>query len=742
MLGVLRGWKKFCPFFWPLFFGIWSIFCAGIFLAAHPVYFEIFSPDSIFFKSFFSVAPTAAFLFILAFCFLHFLGDKISGLKIFFLLFSNVFLSFILFGFSSGAFVDFSLISGIFRIFATTTIHFFLTAIFLFLVLLFGFFFVRIFDAKNFKIALDFSLFSSFFFGILGTSFLGFLLGKFGIFRSEIFLFLGVFLLLFFAKNLRQFFHLFSQNFFSLSLPAKIFFSILTTIFSLNFLSTFLPFPLGWDGLGQYFLTISILAETGSLRSGIFPPFAEIFLAIPVLFLGISGSILAFHFFGVLAAAGVFFLVRKFSSNFLASLSASAFWLLPAVQFQLSRDLKIDLFFMTIFLAAVIFWTQKRLQISAFFFGASALFKLTSIWFFPAFFVLPFFPKFRKKSLFLFPIFLFLPLGIWVFSNFISAEKVPQNFSEFQSTALFGTKVSPIFKPISSPEIASVLVQQNTGFREEVGRYSDFSQNFFTRFWATLTAPQIPENFRQYTDLGFFFAAGLPFFLGLIFCKWRKFEAHFWGIFVMFLVGFLGWGIFGHFVPWYGFGVLALFLCLSSSAFSQKIFEKIWTFILFATCFLGIWSSLLHFSPLAATGATSFATFPNAENSARLQKIFFPAETAATEILNQNNDLIFRIGTMTKFFVRNPDERIFDDAQLDFFANQIFPEKNGAIALERLRENGFVYLLLDRATPSIEKNTTGSLHQKFADFESFAQKNLKILFFGDRLILFEIPEKG
>ena len=94
---------------------------------------------------------------------------------------------------------------------------------------------------------------------------------------------------------------------------------------------------------------------------------------------------------------------------------------------------------------------------------------------------------------------------------------------------------------------------------------------------------------------------------------------------------------------------------------------------------------------------------------------------------------------MTKFFVRNPDERIFDDAQLDFFANQIFPEKNGAIALERLRENGFVYLLLDRATTSIEKNTTGSLHQKFADFESFAQKNLKILFFGDRLILFEIP---
>jgi len=198
---------------------------------------------------------------------------------------------------------------------------------------------------------------------------------------------------------------------------------------------------------------------------------------------------------------------------------------------------------------------------------------------------------------------------------------------------------------------------------------------------------------------------------------------------------FVFWILLGYGVPWYGFPALVIF-----GIYSLKFIRpaKFIIIVLTLSIITGIASRFQNFSINPAIASVSWATFPNTENAKRLEKEFFSSEISIAEIVNQNlNSKIWRVGTLSEYWISEPENRVFNDPQLDYFSI-IFSEENPQIPLEFWRKNNFKFIILDRGTTSIEQDENGSLHQKFRIFEKFARANLEILQMGERAILFRI----
>lgn len=498
-------------------------------------------------------------------------------------------------------------------------------------------------------------------------------------------------------------------NFFEITLL-----SLVGAVTLLNIAQSFFPFSLGWDSANEYLLTTKLLAEEGFWRTGIFPSFVHIFLSFPARIFGLS--VVQF----ILAAGGtglwlvMIWLGQKLGlKRIYTLLIATTFFLIPAIQFQLSRDLKPDIFFLIVLLIGLGKWLDNKKMISSFLIGFSALLKLTAVWFFPFYTLLLFFQKISWKQKMISLFLLVLPLGIWMGVNFWQTKSLdPWILLKGQSSA-------PTF-------VLEAETSPSTSFAEEVERYGGVN------LWDVFRSTHVPELRKQYTDLGFWWFAILPFFLFFFFKeKWNKEKE----------LGFLSFGFFvcwviwGEGVAWYGLPGLGLLILLSGRYFqSSKILKISYCNILAISIVLGIVSRIEHSYPNSFYASVSWAKNPTLENSEILSDNFFLEEKRAAEILNQDLESnIYRIGTMTKFWIHNPDRRILDDAQLDIFM------RLGDGKLQKLQEQSFGYVLYDKATPSIEKNPEGSLHQKVDSFLQFTDAHLEEVFAGERLILFKIP---
>ncbi|MCF7917777.1 hypothetical protein K9L27_02120 [Candidatus Gracilibacteria bacterium] len=507
------------------------------------------------------------------------------------------------------------------------------------------------------------------------------------------------------------------------------FIGIIALITILNETQSFLPFSLGWDSMNEYFLTIKVLAEEGMLRSGILPPLGEVFLAFPAQILGISVVPFLLVIWGMIVWGTVVWLGQKLSLSYTWSMIlATVFFLLPAVQFQLSRDLKVDLFFLEFVLLGLGTWIDEKKIISGFFFGISALAKLTAIWFFPIFFILTIIQKTSWKEKLSSEILLVLPLLVWGGMNFFSSGMQNASFLQILKT------------PSKAPVIVLDTPVSPSSFREEVGRYNNFSQGGGS-LSHIFRSTAIPDTKKQYTDIGFWWGAVIPFLFFFIILNWNKISWQHRELFGFGITFFGFWLFWGEGIAWYGFPWMILFLLLSGFIFLReqtfpvgKITRIIYCNILAFSLLFGFWNRIENTFKPSLDASVVWASSPDSETADRLLRKFFEEEIIVTDILNQDLEArIFRIGTMTRFWVKDADKRIFDDAQLDVFTSL------GVDNFLKLRKDGFRYVLFDQATIAIELNSKGSLHEKVLAFRHFADTNLQKIYEGNRLILFEIP---
>jgi hypothetical protein len=555
---------------------------------------------------------------------------------------------------------------------------------------------------------------------LLGFSFfsgLGFILGKLNLFSPWIWgSLLGGGILLF-HKKFWETTKKICQCSITLSLKEILWGSLVGAITILNILQSFFPFSLGWDSANEYLLITKVLAENKQVLTGVFPSFVNVFLSFPTQILGISGA----QFFLSLGGLGLWLSIIWFGQKLhlkksFSILVATTFFLIPAVQFQLSRDLKPDIFFVTFLLMGLGIFIFSRKLISAFLLGFSALLKLTATWFFPFLMIIIVFLRTQWKQKIVSLFLLVLPLGIWMGINF-GETKIFDTW-----TLLKGTSTVPTFVLESKPALG-------TSFSEEVERYGGIN------IWDIFRSQGIPNLQKQYTDLGFWWLAILPLlFISFFQAFQKKQKKHL--ILCVLTLGFLLFWIFcGKGIAWYGFPGLILLL-LISTRYIQNLekFPLLHTSLLGISIVFGVFSRLEQSYQHSFAASVSWAASSTQENQESLENRFFSEEKKVAHILNQDVSAnIYRIGTLIKFWILNPSQRIFNDAQLDIFM-QLESD-----VLRKFQEKNFTYIIFDRATDSIEKNPKGTLHHKVDTFLEFAKYNLKEVFRGERLILFEIP---
>ena len=522
--------------------------------------------------------------------------------------------------------------------------------------------------------------------------------------------------------------------------------SFLLSVVVINFAQTFFPFSLGWDSSNHYLLTIQTLMDAGILRGGINPPFVEIFMSLWGSLGGIALVQFLFVAFGS-ASLLVFFSLAKSKkiSSQKALLLSSALFLLPALQFQFSKDLKLDVIFLEFLLGSLYLWDRKFYKSSIFLLGVSPLLKLTALWFFP-FVGLALLFKFKRK-IFLFFCLLASPLLFWIGTVFVfsgnSFEHLmhsPRFYLTLQSN---GVVFDPSFLGKPEKNIESTASVESTAFMEEVGRYSGFSSNVFWRLKDLFQNTEIPLSQKQFVDIGPFWAL---FFLFLIvgglfrFIKYSKDYVLLMGLSGSF---FLFWFFMGQGVAWYGIPFLAILFLWGGRYIFELVPKSLVFFFLGISLFLGGISRLSNMNQMSFLTSASWALFPTELNRDRLALMFFDEAFEVSKILNQNRAYrIYRVGTMARFWIEKGEPRILDDPQLDLFQSW-FALSDFEGLLNGFEGNEIRYLLIDLGGSSIEKDKNGTLHQKFSNLESFIKwgvenKQMKLVFYGKRIALVEV----
>lgn len=124
-------------------------------------------------------------------------------------------------------------------------------------------------------------------------------------------------------------------------------------------------------------------------------------------------------------------------------------------------------------------------------------------------------------------------------------------------------------------------------------------------------------------------------------------------------------------------------------------------------------------------------------NKADLINFLFPAyNDVLTEINNQPEALVYRIGTYFQYFISKNNERVLEDNQLAFFENtyNLVPDKLKLVRV--LKNQGYRYLIVDFQVASIDRTPDESLRKKARRFEAFLQNNNALEVIGtDRVVI-------
>lgn len=134
---------------------------------------------------------------------------------------------------------------------------------------------------------------------------------------------------------------------------------LITFLLSVNFISVFRPFPIGWDDLGAYMNYPKLLTSSGDLLA-LWKMYSwELYTSIGFLFWWQTAAFFLNSFSGVVAAIMVWICIRiivpvkKYNFDF-SLFSMLIIFMMPMTIFQLAKDMKLDFGLLFMSLAAII----------------------------------------------------------------------------------------------------------------------------------------------------------------------------------------------------------------------------------------------------------------------------------------------------------------------------------------------------------------------------------------------------
>ncbi len=538
----------------------------------------------------------------------------------------------------------------------------------------------------------------------------------------------------------------------------KLSWSFIASIVVLNLLSSSLPFVIGWDSSTHYFLTIKEIIENNYFRSGIYPYLTELVLggigklvgfeATPTILL--MSGVLVF-LYGLQRWCQSLKITKQLSSILIVTL-----FMIPAVQFQFLRDIKLDILLTGIILLGVTAWYEKKYIKAAIFIGISPLIKITTLWFlgcFGLFLLVLWITKKDRKKIGLTLMILVIPLLCWGSWNIVRSD-TKITTKNIVSLFIKGQKRDPKLNlklpPSEGKEIQKIKSStpktkrpKRTGFSEEVERYGGWSHNPFKRFYTILTSKYIVNGGTYYTNLSvlwlWFFLVGLalPFYRDFK----KQSQEHLW-IYGTLVIGVFVWGYVGEGVAWYGFPILIPLMIMVCANLRSKIPSKILYTILGIPLFLGIttWMNYYDLRHIAVT--MQWWKNPTIETKKSIESRFFRLEMEVGEFLNTNyreGDITWWVGTMVGIYVDQYDERMVKDDQLDRWTQMVHGRTNEEI-LRLLKQNNIRWFLVDNSTPGLEINRNGTLHQKYNAFKTFLEENTTIALENKKMRVYKLKD--
>ncbi len=96
---------------------------------------------------------------------------------------------------------------------------------------------------------------------------------------------------------------------------------------------------------------------------------------------------------------------------------------------------------------------------------------------------------------------------------------------------------------------------------------------------------------------------------------------------------------------------------------------------------------------------------------------------AIQRINQEDQSLVYRIGTVFPYFIKKNDRRVLLDNQLGIFFQLNRKYQNKGLLAKILKANGYKYILVDLNTHTIDKTPEQTLKKKFIDFLEFCNAN-------------------
>jgi len=544
-------------------------------------------------------------------------------------------------------------------------------------------------------------------------------------------------------------------------------FCVFSIILGHHVLELIRPIPLGFDDLAVYMNIPNLLAQGGKLPGGIDAYSWGIFMSLGFLLFHSATVALFLSFLGgLLACLALYVCVQSYGrrrgiplarTRSLALLAVTLFYSLPAVVFQSSKDMKVDLaalLFMLLAFISFLDWREKdqrdakSLWLCGLFLGFAFTVKYTALFFIVVLLAVVLFHLIREKpirrglQLTVFILCIAIPFVPYGIKNIADAQQFSVEVLRSGKTTAPSIAMNP---PIDVSRGVSSL-PPDTGVHEEQGRYAGYDSGIWKYLRLPLTVTLNSTVRGMYVDIGYLFLALVPlgFIAAIRGCAKTSFQAGPGEILALGAAYWTLWWCFAKGVIWYGFGgflFLLLIICELIHAMKEKngtVFKTV-TFGAVALWFLC--ALVLRTANLPAHGIgvdpAGLAYAGGVIDKEEYMKRRIPAYLTIMNIVNrdiesnlENPPKIYRVGTFIKYFIIRNDTLVLDDNQLNVFMS-VFRDRDDQNTIDRFRNAGFKYMVIDANTAMIDQTPGQTLRAKYREFAEFIKRNpadLKVIY--------------
>lgn len=199
------------------------------------------------------------------------------------------------------------------------------------------------------------------------------------------------------------------------------------------------------------------------------------------------------------------------------------------------------------------------------------------------------------------------------------------------------------------------------------------------------------------------------------------------------LYGFL-WLLTANAIIWYGMPLLLGIIWIYAEVFKKETWTKG-----ILTLVLGLGMILIYAESGAQAEAILYAGKVIDERIFKEQAFSGGEEVEA--IVNQGEALQKNIlwnGSFMQYLIQGNNRRVLTDTYLDNFSCKLASETPEQ-TIENLRAHNIGYILYSTLILKVEADENGPLHQRFADFEAFANEHLILEVYRPKLQLYRVP---